>query len=175
MEVVTEDGLSKITISSIETHTQKNTFWLFRECEDSIKTKLHYNDTYIEEGSFLLFAKWYNKHYEKTPLAIPPKINKRCFSTSHRIEIAYKTYWRCALCDYLLTPDFEIDHIVELRYGGEDTWENTCALCQKCHGEKTRTNTLKKHVAFAKEFGRRAQEMEKNIFEKLKCKRSKYF
>ena len=175
MEVVVDDGLLKVDISSLETCTQQNTFWLFRECEDAIQVKLNYNDKFIEENSFILFSKWYNKRYINNPLPPLPKSNKRSYSTSHRIEIAYKTMWRCAMCDYLLTPDFAIDHIVELRYGGKDDWENTCALCQKCHGKKTRANTLKKHVAFAKEFGRRAQEIEDNIFEKLKCKRSKYF
>jgi len=114
------------------------------------------------------------KEYVKSQKA---KVQKRAFSTSHRIEVAYKTKWRCAHCRVILQPDFEVDHIVELRYGGKDEWNNLCALCVACHSKKTRANTLKKDKAFKKEFGKRADVFEETIFETLKYKpkTSKYF
>lgn len=114
------------------------------------------------------------KEYVKSQKA---KVQKRAFSTSHRIEVAYKTRWRCAQCRVLLEPDFEVDHIVELRYGGKDEWDNLCALCVACHSKKTRANTLKMNKTFKKEFGNRAEVIEDTIFETLRYrpKTSKYF
>lgn len=35
--------------------------------------------------------------------------SKRQYSTTHHIEIAYKTKYKCTMCDQLLPPTFEID------------------------------------------------------------------
>lgn len=175
MQAINVDGYRKYSISQLETVVQRDTFWLFTEMQDATRMKLIYNDTYIDEDSLKKFIKWYNANYPNCAIPTLPNVNQRAYSTSHRIEIAYKTKWRCAMCDDLLTPDFAIDHIKELRHGGTDEWDNTCALCVACHAKKTRANTLKKQTAFKKEFARRAQEIETNIFDNLKCKRSKYF
>tara|TARA_B100000676_G_C17971821_1_gene783758 strand:+ start:94 stop:333 length:240 start_codon:yes stop_codon:yes gene_type:complete len=79
------------------------------------------------------------------------------------------------MCDCLLPPTFEIDHIVEIRDGGKDEFNNLQALCNNCHAKKTRANTLKRNEVFKKEFSKRSREMEENAFEKFKCKKSKYF
>tara|TARA_B110000008_G_scaffold278580_1_gene322840 strand:- start:4272 stop:4835 length:564 start_codon:yes stop_codon:yes gene_type:complete len=135
--------------------------------EDSVIDLMNY--LHKEEGIIMCLS---IKEYIKSK-----KPKKRAYSTSHRIEVAYKTRWRCAHCRVLLEPDFQIDHIKELRYGGEDAWENLCALCVPCHSKKTRANTLKMNETFKKEFGQRAQVIEDTIFENLKYKpkTSKYF
>ena len=135
--------------------------------EDSVVDLMTY--LYKEEGIVMCLS---IKEYVKTK-----KLKKRAYSTSHRIEVAYKTKWRCAHRRSLLEPDFHIDHIKELRYGGEDVWENLCALCVSCHSKKTRANTLKMDETFKREFGNRAQMIEDTIFENLKYKpkTSKYF
>ena len=167
------DGVVKYSLSDMETACQRNMFWLLREMKDATKKKLVYNDDFIEEESYQRFAKWYNATYENIlPMSIT---NKRLYSTTHRIEVAYKTKYRCNSCDVLLPPTFEIDHIVELRDGGKDEYDNLQALCPNCHSLKTRANTLKRNKVFAKEFGKRASVMEENAFDKFKHKQSKYF
>lgn len=146
---------------------------------------IHENDGWIFEDSLIdLMTYLYKTECLMMCLAIKEHVkaqkakgNKRAYSTSHRIEVAFKTRWRCAHCRLLLQPDFEVDHIVELRYGGKDEWNNLCALCVACHSKKTRANTLRKDRAFKKEFGKRAMVIEDTIFETLKYKpkTSKYF
>tara|TARA_B100000674_G_C37889598_1_gene938311 strand:+ start:335 stop:874 length:540 start_codon:yes stop_codon:yes gene_type:complete len=170
---VDADGLRKYSLSDLETVTQRNMFFLVREMETATRSKLVYDDDYIEEESFHLFAKWFNSTYEdRIPIKI---VNKRAYSTTHRIEIAYKSKYRCNACNCLLPPTFEVDHIVELRDGGKDEYDNLQALCNNCHAAKTRANTLKRDEAFAREFGKRARDMETSAFEKFKYKKSKYF
>jgi len=161
-------------LSEIEKRVNQNTFWLIRQCEDHNAIKLDYNDTYISGDSCVLFLKWYNKQYDmKIPIPSNPK---RAYSTTHRIEIAYKSQYKCNACKVLLPPTFEVDHIVELRDGGKDEYENLQALCPNCHSLKTRANTLKNNKIFEKEFGKRAVEFETNAFDSFKhVKKSKYF
>ena len=142
-----------------------DTFWLFREMEMSTKKKLNYDETYITPESTILFLKWYNKQYAQS-IPIP---NKRSYSTTHRIEVAYRTEYRCACCEMLLPPTFEIDHIVELRDGGLDEYSNLQALCPNCHSLKTRANTMKKDKVLGKEFTARSTMYEANAFAKFKC------
>tara|TARA_B100000519_G_C14218982_1_gene426523 strand:- start:585 stop:1124 length:540 start_codon:yes stop_codon:yes gene_type:complete len=172
---IEQNGLRKIDLSTLETVLQRNTFWLLTEMEDQCKRKLDYNDDFIEEESYTEFAKWFNKNYPEPCLPLFNKKEKRAYSTTHRIEVAYKTKYKCNSCDILLPPTFEIDHIVELRDGGKDEYDNLQALCPNCHSLKTRANTLKRHLAFKKEFGKRARIMEENAFDKFKFKKSKYF
>ena len=169
------DGVYMYSISDLETFTQRNSFFLIRECENSIKNKLDYNDTYMEEESYIRFAKWFNNNYtDVEPLVVPTK-NKRHYSTTHRIEIAYKSEYKCNACGLLLPPTFQIDHIVELRHGGKDEYDNLQALCPNCHSLKTRANDLKRSKVFEREFTKRAKLMEENAFDKFKFKGSKYF
>tara|TARA_B100000674_G_scaffold311502_1_gene258946 strand:- start:7240 stop:7776 length:537 start_codon:yes stop_codon:yes gene_type:complete len=174
IDVIEDGGVYKVSLSTLETLVQRNAFWLLREMEDSVRHKLDYNDDYLEEESYNRFAKWFNKTYDNT-LPLIPKRDKRAYSTTHRIEVAYRTKYKCNMCDCLLPPTFEIDHIVEIRDGGKDEFNNLQALCNNCHAKKTRANTLKRNEVFKKEFSKRSREMEENAFEKFKCKKSKYF
>lgn len=173
MEIVNDNGCMKYSLSELETVLQRNVPFLLRECEDGLHAKLTYNDDFIEESSYITFITWYNKNYEDiVPIK---KVAKRAYSTTHRIEVAYKSKYKCNACDTLLPPTFEVDHIVELRDGGTDTYDNLQALCPNCHSLKTRANTLKRDKAFEQEFGKRSKKMEENAFKKFNFKRSKYF
>lgn len=168
------DGLCKYSLSELETACQRNMFWLIREMEDATKKKLTYNEDFIEDESYQKFAKWFNSTYDNILPIV--SANKRFYSTTHRIEIAYRTKYKCNTCDVLLPPTFEIDHIIELRDGGKDEYDNLQALCPNCHSLKTRANTLKRNKVFAKEFGKRSRVMEQNAFDSFKHnKKSKYF
>ena len=79
------------------------------------------------------------------------------------------------MCGDILKPDFHVDHIIELRDGGVDEYDNLQTLCS-VSPEKTRINTLKHHKIFQKAFGQRAKEIEDNAFKKFQhVRKSKYF
>lgn len=167
MEAYSLDALQSIL------HT--NIYYLLTMCEDSYQQKLHYNDKVIEKASYVKFITWYNKNYTDA-IELPKKVERRKYSTSHRIEIAYKCKWKCNLCGNMLKPDFQVDHIIELRDGGKDEYMNLQALCVSCHSEKTRINTLKQHESFKQEFSRRSKELETASFKKfVHVRKSKYF
>jgi 5-methylcytosine-specific restriction endonuclease McrA len=169
---INEDEL--VDISTIETYMQRDFTTTVRQCEDSVRKQLHYNETYISPESYRTYVQWYNKEFGEThPVPALPK--KREYSTTHRIEVAYRTKYQCNGCNTLLPPTFEVDHIIELRNGGEDVYENLQALCPNCHAVKTRANTLRRNKIFGHEFGRRASAIESKSFENFRCNRSKYF
>ena len=152
---------------------------LIYQVQDHFKRKLNYSKEYMDQESLILLLKflkdnqvacfWLKEIKEKI------KSLKIKYSTNHRIEIAYKSKYRCNMCQVLLPPTFEIDHIKELWEGGKDEYANLQALCPNCHASKTRANILKKDKRFRKEFGKRAREYEENAFEQFKFKKSKYF
>lgn len=154
--------------NDLEVLLGRDTFWLFHEMESSTRKKLNYDETHITLESAILFLKWYNKQYAQS-IPIP---SKRSYSTTHRIEVAYRTEYRCACCDMLLPPTFEIDHIIELRDGGLDEYTNLQALCPNCHSLKTRANTMKHDKVLGREFTARSTVYEANAFAKFKCKRT---
>ena len=50
-------------------------------------------------------------------------------------RVAARQHWRCAMCDELLTEDFEVDHIVPLHRGGsfDNDIDSLQALHKRCH------------------------------------------
>jgi 5-methylcytosine-specific restriction endonuclease McrA len=61
-------------------------------------------------------------------------------SEPERRKIAERQNWKCASDTCNLTGNLEaydLDHIVPLWKGGEDTEDNLQALCPACHREKT--------------------------------------
>jgi len=169
--------LKKILFADIQGYVKQDLFWLVRECSQSTGKALQRGEDWLSEESYRTFALWYNDAYGEALPVEKKKPSKRAFSTSHRIEVAFRQRYRCAHCRILLPPDFQIDHVVELRHGGEDTYENLAALCVACHSKKTRANTLKEHAAFCEAYTKRANDIEENIFKNLAFKptRSKYF
>lgn len=153
---------------------------LFFRVQDHYKKKINYSKDYIEEDSLILVLKFLKNenqsaYYWLKEIRERQKKMKRQYSTTHRIEIAYRTKYKCAMCKLLLPPTFEIDHIKELWEGGKDEYNNLQALCPNCHALKTRANKLKLDDRFKREFSKRAREYEHNAFEQFKFKKSRYF
>ena len=50
---------------------------------------------------------------------------------------------RCACCDRLIGPDrLEVDHVIPLRDGGDDSRENLRVLSKACHYERHRFDNV---------------------------------
>jgi 5-methylcytosine-specific restriction protein A len=62
---------------------------------------------------------------------------KRKVSSHKKKQVAYNQDWKCNICSQKLPTCYEVDHIVPLFKGGENTLENLQALCRNCHGQKT--------------------------------------
>ena len=62
---------------------------------------------------------------------------KRTLTAYEKKKVAARAKWHCEKCGEMLDESFEIDHIIPLHRGGEDTIENCQALHSKCHKEKT--------------------------------------
>ena len=144
---------------------------------------LHIKDKTIHSESLINLMQWLHKAYgiinalavkEYTKQCVK-RVQKRAYSTSHRIEIAYKTKYKCNMCKLLLPPTFQIDHIIELCDGGKDEYSNLQPLCPNCHALKTRANILRRDKTFKKEFGKRFDLMQTNAFKEFEYKTSKYF
>ena len=60
------------------------------------------------------------------------KINKDV-----RLQVVNKQENACGMCNLVLTPYFEIDHIIGLQFGGTDDESNLMALCRECHAKKS--------------------------------------
>ena len=67
---------------------------------------------------------------------------KRSVSETKKKYVAAQQQWKCNNCASQLTHTFEVDHKVDLRYGGTNHVSNLVALCRNCHGEKTMQNKL---------------------------------
>ena len=155
----------------IDIKVKRNIFFLLKRCEEDLNRELMYDDEEIDNVHYKVFIKWHNENYNTTL-----KFNSRAFSTAHRIEIAYKTKWRCVYCRQLLKPTFQIDHVKELHEGGKDVYSNLVATCVECHAKKTRTNILKRSRIFKNEYRKRSARFEQIAFEDFRYKKkSKYF
>lgn len=62
-------------------------------------------------------------------------------------EQCFNTFGRsCLVCSERAT---EVDHIIEVADGGEDTLSNLQPLCKSCHARKTAANRLKRRAVFS--------------------------
>ena len=61
---------------------------------------------------------------------------KRCVSESKKY-VAAKQEWKCGYCSGLLDETYEVDHKVDLQYGGTNHVTNLIAACPNCHRKKT--------------------------------------
>jgi hypothetical protein len=68
--------------------------------------------------------------------------NKRSVSESKKKYVAANQNWKCGRCQQILDATYEIDHKIELQFGGSNHVSNLEALCRNCHGAKTLENRL---------------------------------
>ena len=62
---------------------------------------------------------------------------KRSVSESKKKYVAAQQGWKCKKCAQTLTASYEVDHKIDLQFGGSNHVNNLRALCRNCHGEKT--------------------------------------
>lgn len=68
--------------------------------------------------------------------------NKRSVSETKKKYVASSQSWKCGHCKNPLDHTFEVDHILDLQYGGDNNVNNLIALCRNCHGIKTMESKL---------------------------------
>ena len=65
------------------------------------------------------------------------KVKKRKVSETTKKVVAANQKWHCSMCNNMLDASYEVDHIVPLYKGGDNSINNLQALCRSCHGKKT--------------------------------------
>lgn len=68
--------------------------------------------------------------------------HKRSVSETKKKYVASNQEWKCGHCYQQLDHTFEVDHIKDLQYGGDNSVQNLVALCRNCHGKKTMSSKL---------------------------------
>jgi len=68
--------------------------------------------------------------------------SKRSVSETKKKYVAAQQDWRCKHCEEQLKATFQVDHKVDLRYGGSNHVSNLVALCTECHATKTMQSNL---------------------------------
>lgn len=68
--------------------------------------------------------------------------NKRSVSQVKKKFVASQQKWRCGHCNQQLDHTYEVDHVVDLQFGGSNETSNLVALCRNCHGKKTMSSKM---------------------------------
>ena len=93
-------------------------------------------------GSFMRSFNNANNLSEERILRSGKKGTKRSVSETKKKYVASQQGWRCNKCNQMLTASFEVDHKIELQFGGSNHVSNLAALCRNCHGDKTMQHKL---------------------------------
>jgi hypothetical protein len=89
------------------------------------------------------FIKTYLSHNEGGALKQVNRIldgkakSNRQVSALLKKKIAANQKWQCGHCKSILDASYEVDHILALFNGGNNSESNLVALCRNCHGKKT--------------------------------------
>ena len=67
---------------------------------------------------------------------------KRSVSETKKKYVAAQQSWKCNTCSQQLTHTFQVDHKIDLQFGGSNDVSNLAALCNNCHANKTSMNNL---------------------------------
>lgn len=67
---------------------------------------------------------------------------KRSVSETKKKYVAAQQGWKCNTCSQQLTHTFQVDHKIDLQFGGSNDVTNLAALCNNCHANKTSMNNL---------------------------------
>ena len=117
------------------------------------QTKFRSVDGFMNSKNLLPFLKWvlegepamqYTCGSISKAIKDAEKLSRKT-SRKYRWHVAYRQKYQCAHCNELLAPDaMDVDHVQELRDGGEDEMANLQALCTNCHAKKTRSHGRRK-------------------------------
>lgn len=69
------------------------------------------------------------------PISTPP--GRKTWSTCVRNAVAAGQGWQCNMCNDMLPPSYDLDHMIPLFKGGSDAIANLQALCVPCHRTKS--------------------------------------
>ena len=69
--------------------------------------------------------------------AVPEKLKK---------VVASNQQWKCNYCCETLIYTYQVDHVIPLHDGGDNSIHNLQALCPNCHAEKTFTETISQQM-----------------------------
>lgn len=67
---------------------------------------------------------------------------KRSVSETKKKYVASQQGWKCGYCGEQLDATFEVDHKIDLQYGGSNHVSNLAAVCRGCHAKKGMMNKL---------------------------------
>ena len=67
---------------------------------------------------------------------------KRCVSETKKKYVAAKQGWKFRACGQELSHTFQVDHKIDLQFGGDNSVSNLAALCNNCPATKTASNNL---------------------------------
>lgn len=82
----------------------------------------------------------YQKRYLKTKIN---NIMSRKLSESVKKIVAHRQRYICFICNELLPPCFQVDHIIPHSISSDDTENNLQALCPNCHSLKTQRENIR--------------------------------
>ena len=77
----------------------------------------------------------------------PPKSAVRSVSEKLKKVVACSQEWKCNYCCDTLKYTYQIDHVIPLHDGGDNSVNNLQALCVECHATKTYTETIPELIA----------------------------
>lgn len=87
-----------------------------------------------------------NNRLEKMDVKTQEKRRKK-INKGVRQKIVDQQENTCGECEVILSPYFELDHIIGLQFGGTDDESNLMALCRECHAKKSITeNQCRKQI-----------------------------
>lgn len=64
-------------------------------------------------------------------------MSERKIRESVRKNVAFKQEYKCAICNIMLPPSYQIDHIVPFSLTSDNREQNLQALCATCHANKS--------------------------------------
>lgn len=68
--------------------------------------------------------------------------HSRSVSETKKKYVASEQKWKCGYCSSMLDATFEVDHKIDLQYGGTNHVSNLVASCVTCHKKKTMMNKI---------------------------------
>ena len=63
--------------------------------------------------------------------------SSRKLKESDKKIIASSQFWKCKICENMLTSSYQIDHIIPFSISQDDSYNNLQALCANCHSYKS--------------------------------------
>ena len=124
---------------------QKNDIWMetMQKKIDVLETENKVRDVIIEKMQQTLETNEKERSKIRTQIdnlrqnQEKSREKRKKISNDMRKQIVDKQNNTCGECTFVLTPFYQIDHIIGLQFGGTDDESNLMALCCECHAKKS--------------------------------------